>query len=111
MRGADRLIERFGENVRVGDRSDVRKAFIQPILRRTGAYYPGQWRIGGTINDNRFYLVAKSDFPRLSEGDIIRTDFGDYVVRKCGSYRLLSNILYVWAVLTACTTPLEDDYD
>ena len=111
---AKNIIEKYGSTVLVsdGEKTFNSKGIIRPL------YYKDKSRaifsrFPTGVFDNRHYFVMLSPDVKLRKtgGETLECGGEKYRVNSNGVYFLGNRMLYVWAVLTACTDHLEDDYD
>lgn len=114
FRSVKNTIRKYGSDVVItGDeKSVITKGIIRPLYYRdrTRAVFS---RLPAGIFDNRHYLIIlESDVKlRKTGGETVECNSNKYTVNSNGTYIVKDEAIYVWAVLTACTAPLEDDYD
>lgn len=111
---AQNIIRKYGSKVLItsGDEAVTTKGIIRPLYYndRNRAFFK---RLSSGLFDNRHYLIVLQPDVKLKRtgGEIIECNGTKYTVNSNGAYMIGSKEIYVWAVLTACTDPLEDDYD
>lgn len=113
-RYTDNVIRKYGSQVIITDseKSVETKGIIRPLYYRDRSRSVFS-RLPAGLFDNRHYLVILRPDVKLkkSGGEILECNSNKYIVNSNGSYFVKKKLLYVWAVLTACTDPVEDEYD
>ena len=114
MKTIDRILRSYGEKVSVIQNGEtfVGDAVIHPMNRRNEAYLGGDRIPTGILDNNRYYMIASSKINLgQTSGGVVECSDKSYYIRSCGDFKVKDKKLYVWAVLSARTEPLEDDYD
>lgn len=113
-RYSENVIRKYGSQVIItGDDKTVETmGIIRPLYYRdrTRSVFS---RLPAGLFDNRHYLIILKPDVKLKKkgGETLECNCNKYTVNSNGSYFVKKKLLYVWAVLTACTDPVEDDYD
>lgn len=113
-RSARNVIRKYGSEVCITSKGKCfeTKGIIRPLYYRdkSRAIFS---RLPVGLFDNRHYFIILPADVKLSKtgGEKIECGGEKYTVNSCGGYIYKDKVLYVWAVLSACTDPLEDDYD
>lgn len=114
MKSVNRIIKSMGEKVRVLQGGETLKAdaVIQPMNRRWRTLLSGERVPTGVLNNNHYFMIAA---PELGISDnsevVVESTDRSYYIRSHGNFKAKGKTLYVWAVLSARTEALEDDYD
>lgn len=113
-RYAENVIRKYGSQVIITDNEKIieTSGIIRPLYYRdrTRSVFS---RLPAGLFDNRHYLIILKPDVKLKKtgGETLECNGNKYTVNSNGSYFVKRELLYVWAVLTACTDPVEDDYD
>ena len=108
----DRALKKFGNTVHIsrGGRTEVCKAFVQPLRRRHRLYINDRYIPAGYF-DNRYLLyIGSSDHP-LDDGMRIRCRNMTYTVVTAEIFAAHDEDIYVWAILMPTSKGKEDYYD
>lgn len=108
----DRALMKFGNTVRIsrGGRTEVTKAFVQPLRRRHRLYINDRYIPAGYF-DNRYLLyIGPGDRP-LEDGMRIRCKGIWYTVVTAEIFAAHDEDIYVWAILMPESRRKEDYYD
>ena len=108
----DRALVKFGNTVRIknGGRTEVIKAFVQPLRRRHRLYINDRYIPAGYF-DNRYLLyIGPGDHP-LEDGMHIRCRGIGYTVVTAEIFVAHDEDIYVWAILMPESRGKEDYYD
>ncbi len=111
---ATRVLNKYGSKVRVTQNGStaVIKAFIQPLNYNRKSYFDSMRLPEGTFDNNSFLMLAPPSLVLAKSVDItVESEDGVYTVKSSGNFRASDKVMYVWAVLTARTGTMEDDYD
>ena len=113
-RNIKNTIRKYGSDVVITGKEKVviTKGIIRPLYYRDksrGIFS----RLPAGVFDGRHYLIILESKVKLRKigGEKIECNGSKYTVNSNGTYIVKGEAIYVWAVLTACTDPLEDDYD
>ena len=107
-----RALRKFGNTVRIyrGGRTEVTRAFIQPLRRRHRLYISDRYIPAGYF-DNRYLLyIGSSDHP-LDTGMQVRCLDTSYTVVTAEEFTAHDEDIYVWAILMPVSSGREDHYD
>lgn len=111
---AARVLNKYGSKVRVtqnGNTVEI-KAFIQPLNYNQKNYYDSVRLPEGSFDNKHFIMLAPPSLVLAKSLDTtVESADGDYTVKSSGNFRASDKVMYVWAVLTARTGAMEDDYD
>ena len=108
----DRALKKFGNTVRIsrGGRTEVVKAFVQPLRRRHRLYINDRYIPAGYF-DNRYLLyIGPGDKP-LKDNMRIVCNGTAYTVVTAESFAAHDEDIYVWAILMPVCRSKEDYYD
>lgn len=108
----DRALNKFGNTVRIsrGGRTEVTKAFVQPLRRRHRLYINDRYIPAGYF-DNRYLLyIGPGDLP-LKDGTRILCKGTWYTVVTEEIFAAHDENIYVWAILMPECRYKEDYYD
>ncbi|MBQ3264320.1 MAG: hypothetical protein IJH07_00950 [Ruminococcus sp.] len=108
----DRALIRFGNTVRIrrDGRTEVVKAFVQPLRRRHRLYINDRYIPAGYF-DNRYLLyIGPGDRP-LYDGMRITCNGAGYTVVTAEIFAAHDEDIYVWAILMPVSRGREDYYD
>lgn len=108
----DRALKKSGNTVRIshGGRTEVIKAFVQPLRRRHRLYINDRYIPAGYF-DNRYLLyIGPGDRP-LEDGMRIRCKHTWYTVVTAEIFAAHDEDIYVWAILMPEYRRKEDYYD
>ena len=108
----DSALKKFGNTVRISrdGRTEVIKAFVQPLRRRHRLYINDRYIPAGYF-DNRYLLyIGPGDRP-LYDGMHVRCNGTDYTVVTAEVFTAHDEDIYVWAILMPVTKGKEDYYD
>lgn len=108
----DIALRKFGNTVRIkrGGRTEVCKAFVQPLRRRHRLYINDRYIPAGYF-DNRYLLYIGSSSHPLDTGMTIRCENADYTVVTAEEFSAHDEDVYVWAILMPVTKAKEGFYD
>ncbi len=114
MKSVSRIMRSLGENVRVvqGGKTANVKAVIQPMNRKWISFLSGERVPSGILNNNHYLMLAAPELD-VDDNNEVKVDSADksYYIRYHGDFKVKGKKIYVWAVLSARTEALEDDYD
>lgn len=109
-----RVLDRYGNTVmiRTKGRTEVTKAFVQPLRRRHRLYINDKVIPAGYF-DNAYKLYIGDRRHRFSYGDgTVITCMGEqYTVVTGEEFIVGDDEVYVWAILSPKKECKEDDYD
>lgn len=109
-----RILRRYGNTVviRSNGRTEVTKAFVQPLRRRHRLYINDKVIPAGYF-DNAYKLYIGDCSHRFSYGDnTVITCMGEqYTVVTGEEFFVGDDEVYVWAILSPKKELKEDDYD
>ena len=108
----DRALVKFGNTVRIrrDGRTEVCKAFVQPLRRRHRLYISDRYIPAGYF-DNRYLLyIGPGDRP-LSDGMRVWCLGTGYTVVTAEIFSAHDEDIYVWAILMPTAHGKEDYYD
>lgn len=108
----DRALRKFGNTVRIrrDGRTEVTKAFVQPLRRRHRLYISDRYIPAGYF-DNRYLLyIGPPDYP-LDTGMRVRCLNTSYTVVTAEEFTAHDEDIYVWAILMPVALGKEDYYD
>ncbi len=109
-----RILRRYGNTVaiRTNGRTEVTKAFVQP-LRRQHRLYLYDKKIPVGYYDNSYQLYIGDLSRRFSFGDntVITCKGSAYTVVRSEEFVVGDDGVYVWAILSPKKELKEDDYD
>ena len=117
MKTADYLssaLRRFGSTVTItrGGRTEVTKAFVQPLRRRHRLYINGKMDVSGYYdNTYRLYIGDSIHHFTCGDGAVISCMGEEYTVVTSEEFFIRDEEVYVWAILSPKNTTKEDDYD
>ena len=108
----DRALEKFGNTVRItrGGRTEVCKAFVQPLRRRHRLYINDRYIPAGYF-DNRYLLYIGPCSHPLDTGMRVRSKGVTYRVVTAEQFAAHDEDIYVWAILMPDCPAKEDYYD
>jgi len=115
MRMADYLIralDRYGNTVSIrrDGRTEVSKAFVQPLRRRHRLYINDRYIPAGYF-DNRYLLYIGSPDQPLDDGMRVTCKGREYTVVTAEEFAAHDEDIYVWAILMPTIDVKEDYYD
>ena len=108
----DRALRKFGNTVHIcrNGRTEVSKAFVQPLRRRHRLYINDRYIPAGYF-DNRYLLyIGPGDKP-LEDGMYVRCRGVGYTVVTAEIFAAHDEDIYVWAILMPVSKGKEDYYD
>ena len=108
----DRALRKFGNTVHIcrNGRTEVSKAFVQPLRRRHRLYINDRYIPAGYF-DNRYLLyIGSPDLP-LDDGMRVTCKNTEYTVVTSEIFTAHDEDIYVWAILMPESTGKEDYYD
>ncbi|MBQ1474846.1 hypothetical protein [Ruminococcus sp.] len=108
----DRALRKFGNTVHIcrDGRTEVSKAFVQPLRRRHRLYINDRYIPAGYF-DNRYLLyIGPGDKP-LKDNMRIVCNGTAYTVVTAESFAAHDEDIYVWAILMPVCRSKEDYYD
>lgn len=110
----DRALKKFGNTVRIsrGGRTEVTKAFVQPLRRRHRLYINDKVIPAGYF-DNAYKLYIGDCEHHFSYGDgaVVSCKGEEYTVVTGEEFVVGNDEVYVWAILSPKKELKEDDYD
>ena len=110
----ERLLKRYGNTVTIrrNGRTEVTKAFVQP-LRRQHRLYLDEKMIHAGRHENAYLVYYGDTAHRFCHGDrtVITYMEQAYTVLICDSYAVSGQEVYIRAVLAPKKDLKEDDYD
>lgn len=108
----DSALKKFGNTVRIsrGGRTEVVKAFVQPLRRRHRLYINDRYIPAGYF-DNRYLLYIGPGDKVLEDGMRVRCGRTGYTVVTSEIFAAHDEDIYVWAILMPVTKGKEDYYD
>lgn len=109
----DRMLHRYGSDVTVKDKfgSFEGKAIIQPLLYKNKMYLGGEFLPAGYYDAGHYLMIAPCDgFIRDYRSTLVTQGEVTYTIKRSERVSADDKDLYIWAVLTPYTAPLEDDY-
>ena len=109
-----RVLNKYGSKVKITQNgtSVETKAFIQPLSYDRKSYFDSTRLPVGSFDNNHFLMLAHPSLVLSNSFDIaVESADGKYTVKSSGNFRASDKVMYVWAVLTARTDAVEDDYD
>lgn len=108
------VLRRYGNTVVIhtGGRTEVTKAFVQPLRRRHRLYINDKVIPAGYF-DNAYKLYIGDCEHRFSYGDktVITCMGEEYTVVTGEEFYVGDDEVYVWAILSPKKELKEDDYD
>ncbi len=108
------MLRRYGNTVTItrGGRTEVTKAFVQPLRRRHRLYINDKVGVSGYF-DNAYRLYIGDRYHHFDYGDgTVITCMGDeYTVVTSEEFFVRDEEVYVWAILSPKNSTKEDDYD
>ena len=113
-RSVKNIIRKYGSQVRIisGEKIFLVKGFVRPLYYRNSTNAVLSRLPSGVFDKRHYYILLPPDVKlKKTGGETVECNGCKYTVNSNGTYTCDDKILYVWAVLTACTDPLEDDYD
>lgn len=109
-----KLINKYGDvlNIRENGKTINIKGILQPFHYAYKSYFTPK-RLPAGVFDGRHYLLITSPKykNRIFRNSVVEKNEEKYRVKSAETYSAQGRDLYVWAVLTACTTYTEDDYE
>jgi len=117
MKNADYLIsalKRFGNTVTItrGGRTEITKAFVQPLRRRHRLYINDKVGVSGYFdNAYRLYIGDRNHHFTYGDGTVISCMGEEYTVVTSEEFFVRDEEVYVWAILSPKNLTKEDDYD
>lgn len=108
----ERALKKFGNTVRIfrSDRTEVCKAFVQPLRRRHRLYINDRYIPAGYF-DNRYLLyIGPGDRP-LEDKMRVECRRTMYTVVTEEFFTAHDENIYVWAILMPVSRGKEDYYD
>ena len=109
-----RILRRYGNTVMIrrNGRTEVTKAFVQPLRRRHRLYINDKVIPAGYF-DNAYKLYIGDCAHRFSYGDgtVITSLNEEYTVVTGEEFVVGDDEVYVWAILSPKKDLKEDDYD
>lgn len=108
------LINRFGEDIELecGGKVTYSKAIIQPMLYKNKMYLGGDITDAGWFDGGHYQMIAPSDIAITDYRNTIVSSRGSrFTIKRSEVVSADNTDLYIWAVLTPYTPPVEDDYD
>lgn len=108
------VLNRYGGVVKITENGNTitTMAFIEPLHNKDTTYFNVKKLPVGKYDNQHFLLIGKPDVKLNRNGGAV-VEYGEskFITKANGSYDISGKKIYVWAVLTACTGKLEDDYD
>lgn len=107
-----RALNRYGNTVRVvrGGRTEVTKAFVQPLRRRHRLYINDRYIPAGYF-DNRYLLYIGPGSHPLDTGTAVICKDVRYTVVTAEEFTVRDEDIYVWAILMPVSQTEEGYYD
>ncbi len=109
----NKMLQKYGSAVTVKDKfgSFESKAIIQPLMYKNKMYLGGSELSAGYYDAGHYLMIAPSrDFIRDYRSTVITCGKESYTIKRSESISAGEEDLYVWAVLTTYSPPMEDDY-
>lgn len=108
----NRALVKFGNTVRIyrGGRTEVIKAFVQPLRRRHRLYINDRYIPAGYF-DNRYLLYIGPGNVPLEDGMRIKCGSISYTVVTAEIFAAHDENIYVWAILMPEARSKEEYYD
>ena len=112
MRFPPDIFNRYGTNMllKSGENAKTIKAFFQPLRKKQQNYFIPQRHLSGVFTKDKHLIIAPAD-TKIKRGDILVVNDREYAVVSSGNYIFQDCLLYVWAVVSAHTEQIEDDFD
>ncbi len=108
------FMRKYGSSVKIieNDNTIKRKGFVHPLYNKSKYYYKIDLLTAGRFDDSHYLLITEpNSFSGKNCEAIVECNGNRYLSKSNGTYVVNDKEIYVWAVLTAYTEPLEDDYD
>ena len=108
------ILSRYGNTVSItrGGRTEVTRAFVQPLRRRHRLYINDKVIPAGYYdNAYRLYIGDRSHRFSYGDGAVITCKGEEYTVVTAEEFVVGNEIAYVWAILRPKKEMKEDDYD
>ena len=109
-----RILSRYGNTVSItrGGRTEVTRAFVQPLRRRHRLYINDKVIPAGYF-DNAYRLYIGDKHYRFSYGDgaVVTCKNIEYTVVTAEEFVVGDEVAYIWAILCPKKDLKEDDYD
>lgn len=108
------FIKQYGSLILIEENNTTikRKGFLYPLYNRSKYYHKIKLLTAGRFDDTHYLLITEPNSFSDENSEAVVYYKGDkYLAKNNGTYVLNDKEIYVWAVLTAYTNPLEDDYD
>ncbi len=109
----DKMIKRYGDDITVKDKlgSFEGKAIIQPLMYKNKMYLGGDTLSAGYFDAGHYLMIAPCDgLIRDYRSTLVTCRDTTYTIKRSERVSADNEDLYIWAVLTTYTAPLEDDY-
>lgn len=108
------IINKYGATVKIisKENSVFTKGIISPMYANNlSAVFQKRVELGIIDNTKKKILLPCDIVLKSTGGEIIETNGESFIVNSSGRYYLGDKVLYVWAVLSACTASVEDEYE
>ena len=109
-----RMLRRYGNTVTInqGGRTEVTRAFVQPLRRRHRLYINDKVGVSGYFdNAYRLYIGDRNHHFVYGDGTVITCMGEAYTVVTSEEFFVCDEEVYVWAILSPKNRTKEDDYD
>lgn len=113
QKNISKMLQKYGSDVTVKDKlgSFEIKAIIQPLMYKNKMYLGGSELSAGYYDAGHYLMIAScSDFVRDYRSAVITCNSESYTIKRSERVHLGEDDLYIWAVLTTYSPPMEDDY-
>lgn len=107
------MIKKYGGDVAVrcqGEKT-LSRAIIQPMLYKNKMYLGGDMPDAGWFDGGHYMMIAPADISITDYRHTVIDYMGSsFVIKRSEVVSADDTPLYIWAVLTPWSPPLEDDY-
>lgn len=108
------ILRRYGNTVRItqGGRTEVVRAFVQPLRRRHRLYINDKVIPAGYFdNAYRLYIGDREHHFAYGDGAVLTCNGTSYTVVTAEEFVVGDEVAYIWAILKPKKDLKEDDYD
>ena len=106
-------IKRYGCNVSIENKGFCvkTKAFVEPLRYKNRVYVGGEYHHLGFRKTEKYLYVGCPENKLEANSCVIEMQNNKYIVKRCETYYVKDNPIYVWAILESYGELLEDDYE
>lgn len=113
QKNISKMLQKYGNTVTVKDTFGTfeAKAIIQPLMYKNKMYLGGSELPAGYYDAGHYLMIAPcEDFIRDYRSTVITCAGESYTIKRSERVSAGEDNLYIWAVLTTYSPPMEDDY-